>query len=97
VTYGFLNKYLFTGNFRTDASSSFGINNRWGYFPSGSVAWKVSEEKFFSPLKSFINDLKIRGGYGITGNNNIGNYTAFASYAAVSYAELPGIAGLSLK
>jgi TonB-linked SusC/RagA family outer membrane protein len=97
VTYGFDNKYLFTGNFRADASSSFGVNHRFGYFPSASLAWKISEEKFFKGLKSIFNDLKLRGGYGVTGNNNIGNYTAFASYASVTYAELPNTAGISLN
>jgi TonB-linked SusC/RagA family outer membrane protein len=97
LNYGFKSRYLFTANFRADASSSFGANNQWGYFPSASVAWKVSEEKFFSSLKNIFNDLKFRGGYGITGNNNIGNYTAFASYASVAYAELPGVSAITLN
>jgi TonB-linked SusC/RagA family outer membrane protein len=97
ITYGFNSKYLFTGNFRADASSSFGINNRWGYFPSASAAWKISDEKFFKGLKSIIDELKFRGGYGVTGNNNIGNYTAFASFAAVGYAELPNTAAINLN
>ncbi len=97
LNYGFDSRYLFTANFRADASSSFGTNNQFGYFPSASLAWKISEEKFFSRLRNTINDLKFRGGYGITGNNNIGNYTAFASYASVGYAEIPGVSAISLN
>ena len=97
LNYSFKNRYMFTTNFRADASSSFGANNQWGYFPSASVAWKISEEKFFSRMRNIFNDLKFRGGYGVTGNNNIGNYTAFASYASVAYAELPGVSAITLN
>lgn len=88
INYSFANKYYVTGSFRADAYSGFGKNNLTGYFPAASLGWRVSEEEFFQRYRNTINELKIRGGYGITGNNNIGNYTSFPSFAAVSYAEL---------
>lgn len=77
ANYTFNSKYLFTATLRRDGSSRFGETHRWGWFPSGSAAWRVSEEKFMKSI-SWINDLKLRVGYGITGNQNIGNYS-FAS------------------
>ena len=65
-------KYLLTANFRVDGSSVFGPDNRWGYFPSFSTGWRISEEAFFD-LKS-ISELKVRAGWGIVGNDQIGNY-----------------------
>jgi len=74
MTYAFDNKYLFSANFRTDGSSKFGANNKYGYFPSASVGWRISQEEFFSGI-SAVNDLKIRASYGLTGNQNgIGEY-----------------------
>src|SRR6185437_3649614 len=70
-------KYLVTATLRRDGSSRFGPDNKYGTFPSASVAWRVSKESFFKDV-SFINDLKLRAGYGVTGNQNIGNYS-FAS------------------
>ncbi len=74
ITYAFDNKYLFSGNFRSDGSSKFGANNRYGYFPSASVGWRISQEEFFSGITA-VNDLKIRASFGLTGNQNgIGDY-----------------------
>lgn len=73
VNYSFDDKYLLTANFRADGSSVFGPNNRWGYFPSVSVGWKVSKEKFLEDSK-YISDLKLRMSYGIVGNDQITNY-----------------------
>jgi len=70
-TYSLSNKYLATVTFRADASSRFGPNNRWGYFPAFSLGWRVSEEPFFQPLINAISNLKITGGYGELGNSNI--------------------------
>ncbi len=81
VNYNFKNKYLFTANFRADGSSKFGPNNRWGYFPSFSGAWRISEEEFFN--LGFINDLKLRGGWGTLGNDKIDNY-AYSSLLSLS-------------
>jgi iron complex outermembrane receptor protein len=73
ANYNFNNRYLITATLRSDGSSRFGNENQWGYFPSAALAWKVSNEEWIKDL-SFINDLKIRVGYGITGNQEIGNY-----------------------
>jgi TonB-linked SusC/RagA family outer membrane protein len=75
MTYAFDNKYLFSVNFRTDGSSKFGPSNKFGYFPSASVGWRISQEDFFSNIRA-VNDLKIRVSYGLTGNQNgIGEYS----------------------
>ena len=73
VIYDFDGKYLFTGILRRDGSSRFGSNNKYGFFPSGSVGWIASNEEFF-PKNSVVTFLKLRGSYGITGNDNIGNF-----------------------
>ena len=77
VNYAFKDKYLATVTVRRDGSSRFGKNNRYGTFPSASVAWRLSEEGFMKDINN-LNDLKLRVGYGVTGNQNIGNY-GFAS------------------
>ena len=94
LNYGFKNKYITTINFRADSYSGYGKENRFGYFPSGSIAWRISEEKFFDNVKA-INDMKLRVSYGVTGNSNIGNYTSFASFAAVNYADLAAATNLN--
>lgn len=73
VDYDYRNKYLFTSNLRYDASSRFTEEKRWGLFPSFSAGWRISDESFMNSF-GFINDLKIRGSWGIIGNQNIGNY-----------------------
>lgn len=70
LNYDFKNRYLFTATFRADGSSKFLGDNRWGYFPSAAVAWKVSEENFLKDV-SWMNLLKMRLSYGEAGNNNI--------------------------
>lgn len=77
LNYSYNDKYLATATIRRDGSSKFGENNKYGLFPSMSLAWRVSKENFFKEI-SFINDLKLRGGYGVTGNQNINSY-GFAS------------------
>ncbi len=72
--YSYDNKYLLQATVRRDGTSKFGPGYRWGNFPSASVGWRVSEESFFSPLKSIVSNLKLRAGWGILGNSNIGNY-----------------------
>ncbi|MBO9199184.1 MULTISPECIES: SusC/RagA family TonB-linked outer membrane protein [Niastella] len=88
VNYGFRKKYLATFNFRTDADSRFGKDKRWGYFPSGSVAWRVTEEDFMRPYV-FVNDLKLRASYGVTGNSNIGYFPALSTIEPDTYADIP--------
>lgn len=73
VNYSFANKYLLTATIRTDGSSRFGSKNRWGTFPSLSLAYRLSDEAFMKPI-SVISDLKLRASYGIAGNNLIPNY-----------------------
>jgi TonB-linked SusC/RagA family outer membrane protein len=76
-TYNYKSKYLFTASARADGSSRFGVNNRWGVFPSTSVGWVLSDEGFLQGNET-ISFLKLRSSFGITGNNNIGNYTQYA-------------------
>jgi TonB-linked SusC/RagA family outer membrane protein len=71
LNYSFSDRYSFSASLRADASSNFGPNNKWGYFPSFSAGWTVSNEKFFEPLSNTINYLKLRAGYGSVGNQNI--------------------------
>ena len=84
VNYRFDNKYYLTASIRADGSSRFGKNNRYGYFPSGSVAWRLSQEDFLNDVK-WLSDLKIRASYGITGNNNIGDYAAIGLMTNANY------------
>ncbi len=79
--YAYDDRYLLTVNFRADGSSKFRKENRWGYFPSFSAAWRVSEEDFIKDLGVFSN-LKIRAGYGITGNNRVGDFVAYSQMDA---------------
>ncbi len=73
LNYSYKKKFIFSFNVRADGASKFAPGKRWGIFPAGSVAWRLKEEKFLADVK-FINDLKIRGGYGLVGNNRIGDY-----------------------
>lgn len=74
VIYSYDKKYYLTGSFRTDASSRFGPENRWGRFPSVSAGWNISNENFYHDWLGKKSTLKLRASWGLTGNNNIGNY-----------------------
>lgn len=87
VVYDYDNKYLFTGTIRRDGSSKFGANQHWGTFPAFSLGWNVNNESFW-PENKIINTLKLRGGYGILGNDGIDDFQ-FASFY-VSGANYPG-------
>ena len=76
-------KYLFTATGRYDGSSKFGRGNEYGFFPSGAIGWRLSEERFFEEA-DVLTDLKLRASYGITGNQDIGTYAALASLSPVS-------------
>ncbi|MEC5142905.1 TonB-dependent receptor [Chitinophaga sp. 212800010-3] len=89
VNYGFKDKYLATFTIRRDGSSRFGPNRRFGYFPSGSVAWRLGDEEFIKNLNVFSN-LKIRGGYGITGNDRIPDYTYLATFGPTNVSLTDG-------
>jgi TonB-linked SusC/RagA family outer membrane protein len=84
INYGYDNKYMITATLRRDGSSRFGSGNKWGWFPSTSLAWRISEESFMSDVKQ-INDLKLRAGFGITGNQEIGNYSFASNLSTVKY------------
>lgn len=87
VAYNYDSKYLLTANFRADGSSKFAPGHRWGYFPSVSAGWRISSEKFMESLKKQVDDLKIRVGWGMTGNQaGIGNYAYLGSMSAIRVA-----------
>ena len=90
ANYNYDSKYYVTASFRTDGSSRFGEDKKYGYFPSTAVAWRISDEKFMKGI-SHLSELKLRGSYGVTGNNNIGNYDHLATIAYDTYT-LGGVA-----
>ncbi|MCK5440563.1 MAG: TonB-dependent receptor [Maribacter sp.] len=101
LTYNYKGKYLLTGSIRSDGSSRFGSENRWGTFPSVSAGWVASDEEFLQNIES-LSMAKIRASYGVTGNNNIGNYTQYALINNVQNAAfgndlVPGSAVSSLS
>ncbi|MBP3518255.1 MAG: TonB-dependent receptor [Parabacteroides sp.] len=75
INYVYDNRYMLTTTLRSDGSSRFGRNKKWGTFPSVSLGWRISQEKFMQDVKP-ISDLKLRASFGISGNNRIGNYSA---------------------
>lgn len=77
VTYAYADRYLLTATARWDGSSRFGADKKWGFFPSVGLAWRVSEESFMKDVKP-ISDLKLRASFGVTGNQEIGNYQSLA-------------------
>ena len=85
VQYSYRSKYMFSAAVRTDGSSRFGKNNRWGFFPSVSAAWRLSAEDFMSNTTGWLSDLKLRASYGITGNFQIGNYTHLSTMDSDDY------------
>ncbi|MDP4277711.1 MAG: SusC/RagA family TonB-linked outer membrane protein [Bacteroidota bacterium] len=80
VTYNYNLRYMATASLRYEGSSRFGANNKWGYFPAISAGWKISDEAFMKGI-TWIDNLKIRGDFGITGNQNIPNYKSLALYS----------------
>ena len=89
ANYNLNSKYYVTASIRADGSSRFGRDNKYGYFPSAALAWRVSDENFLKDV-SAISDLKLRASYGATGNNDIGNYAHLATVAYPSYAQFGG-------
>ena len=87
VQYSYKGKYMLSAAIRADGSSRFGKNNRWGYFPSASAAWRISGEPFFqnAGALSWVSDLKLRASYGQTGNFQIGNYRHLATMSTDDY------------
>ncbi|NVO30520.1 SusC/RagA family TonB-linked outer membrane protein [Hymenobacter lapidiphilus] len=98
LEYDYKSKYIIQGSFRADGSSRFGSGNRVGYFPSGSVAWRISQEEFLKD-NAILSELKIRGSYGVTGNFEIGNFASrglFGSGGTANYLQTPGLAPTQL-
>lgn len=93
VNYSFDNRYLASVTVRRDGSSRFGVNNRWGTFPAFSLGWRVSEEAFFEKAKEVVSDLKLRYGWGMTGNQETSsngvtyNYAAYGLYQARYFTD----------
>ncbi len=84
LQYNYMGRYLLNASMRADGSSRFGSNNRWGYFPSVSAGWRLSDETFFQS-SSLVSDLKVRASYGLTGNFKIPNYGALGSLSYYAY------------
>ncbi|GEO02722.1 SusC/RagA family TonB-linked outer membrane protein [Adhaeribacter aerolatus] len=96
LNYNFKNKYYLGASIRADGLSKLSPENRWGYFPGASAAYRISEEDFFKGLggvNNYISDLRIRGSYGVVGNSNIvgGNYPYLGSYGPAQYGSQAGI------
>ncbi|WP_316737746.1 TonB-dependent receptor [Pedobacter aquatilis] len=94
LTYNYDEKYLFTGIVRRDGSSRFGPNNKFGYFPSGSVGWVLSKEDFF-PKNPYVTFVKFRGSYGVVGNDNIGDFRYLSTVSGGRNYTLGTSAGLN--
>jgi len=89
ANYNISDKYLLTASFRADGSSKFGENNKFGYFPSGALGWKIHREDFFSPLSNAISSLKLRVSWGLTGNQEIGNYRSLSTFSSGTRDAMP--------
>ncbi len=89
--YNYANKYFVSGSVRADGSSLFGSNNRWGLFWSASASWNIDRENFMKSTRGWLSQLKIRGSYGVNGNNNIAAYRAYGVYSAEEYNGFKGM------
>lgn len=89
VNYDWKERYMLTFSLRHEGSSRFGKNHKWGNFPAFSLGWRISDEKFMDSI-SWIDDLKIRYDYGLTGNQEIGNYQSLATYQAFGWYQYNG-------
>lgn len=97
VAYNYKSRYLLNANIRTDGSSRFGTSKRWGVFPSASVGWRFSDERFMRWSKRFLSDGKLRASWGITGNQEIGDYDSWQLYSPnYIYEGVSGIAASNL-
>jgi TonB-linked SusC/RagA family outer membrane protein len=89
ANYDYDSRYILSFNFRRDGLSSLSHDNRWGNFGGVSAAWKVSEEKFYAPLRSVLDDLKLRAGWGVVGNTSIAAYAASTTYTSAYNGSTP--------
>ncbi|RYG18833.1 MAG: SusC/RagA family TonB-linked outer membrane protein [Chitinophagaceae bacterium] len=90
VNYDYNNKYILTASLRREGSSKFGANNKWGNFPAVSAAWRISQEDFLKSSLPWVNELKLRADYGITGNQDFGNYLSLLLYGGAGYFPFNG-------
>ena len=91
LNYDFNNRYILTASLRHEGSSKFGTNNKWGDFPAVSGAWRISEEDFLKGSLPWVNELKVRADYGITGNQDFGNYRSLLLYGGAGYFPFNGV------
>lgn len=92
LNYDYAGRYLFEASARYDGSSRFAAGHKWGFFPSVSLGWRISEEPFFAPIKHVVNNFKLRASYGTLGNQNVANYSFirlinFNTFAAYNFGE----------
>ncbi len=106
MNHSFRDRYLLGVTFRADGASNFGMNNKYGYFPSVSAGWRISEEDFFQPLLDVVSQAKLRTSYGIVGNASIPNYRTISQYGngstifnkeLTSYVTLSNLGNKDLK
>lgn len=90
LNYSYKGRYMATATIRADGSSRFAKGNRWGWFPSAAVAWRMSEENFMKDVR-WLDNLKLRLSYGITGNNNVDDYVTESSASGPNYVTINGI------
>lgn len=91
LNYDYDGKYIFTASLRHEGSSKFGTNNKWGNFPAVSGAWRMTEEDFLKGKVSWINELKLRADFGVTGNQDFGNYRSLLLYGGAGYFAFNGV------
>lgn len=84
VNYDYKGRYLFEASGRYDGTSRFAAGSRWGFFPSGSVGWRISEEPFFKPLSGYVDNLKLRASFGSLGNQNVSSYYTYMRLISVN-------------
>ncbi len=90
VNYDYAGRYLFTASLRHEGSSKFGKNHKWGNFPAVSVGWRISEEEFMKSASSWLNELKIRADFGVTGNQEFGSYLSLDTMGPFGYSYYNG-------
>lgn len=91
LQYNYDERYMLSGSLRFDGGSVFGVNNKWGIFPAVSGGWIISNEKFFKNWdQTWLNTLKVRASYGVTGNNSISNTAAYATLTSSIYGDASG-------
>ena len=90
LDYNYNDKYYFTASYRADGSSKFSVENRWGYFPAASAAWRISKENFMKNTRSWLDDLKLRLSYGVAGNNNIPSGQMIQSFGSSTSSWIDG-------